>query len=66
MKNILIAAFVVGVATAGVILYLNNRDSVSEALDDISDSAEEAYGKAKSKVTNAKQKAKRAFDVSVS
>lgn len=66
MKNILIAAFVVGVATAGVILYLTNRDTVSEALDDVSDSAEEAYDKAKSKMGDARQKAKRAFDVAVS
>ncbi len=66
MKNILIAALVVGVAAAGVILYLNNRDELSETWDELSDSAEDAYDKANSKMSNAKRKAKQAFDVAVS
>ncbi|MGN6619329.1 MAG: hypothetical protein ACTHJ5_19290 [Ilyomonas sp.] len=66
MKNILIAALVVGVAAAGVILYLNNRDELSETWDELSDSAEDAYDKANSKMSNAKRKAEQAFDVAVS
>ena len=66
MKNILIAALVVGVAAAGVILYLNNKDEVSETWDELSDSAEDAYDKMNSKMTKAKRKAKQAFDVAVS
>jgi hypothetical protein len=66
MKNILITALVVGVAAAGVILYLNNRDEVSETWDELSDSAEDAYDKADSKMSKAKRKAKQAFDVAVS
>ena len=66
MKNILIAALVVGVAAAGVILYLNNRDELAETWDELSDSAEDAYDKVDSKMSKAKKKAKQAFDVAVS
>ena len=42
MKKALIAATIVGVAAAGVILYLTRRESVEKVLDEIAGSTEEA------------------------
>lgn len=45
MKNLLIAATVVGAAAAGVILYMRNRDRADEALANVKDAAKNAYRK---------------------
>lgn len=42
MKNILIAAGIVGAAAAGVILYMKNREKVNDKLSDLSDAAKDA------------------------
>jgi len=59
MKNILIAAVIVGVAAAGVILYMRNRDEVDEAWDEVSDSASNAYDKMNDTLRRAGKKAKK-------
>jgi hypothetical protein len=42
MKNALLAAFIVGAAAAGVILYLTRKNGVESAIDDIADGANDA------------------------
>ncbi len=43
MKNILIAAGIVGAATAGVVLYMRNRNQTSKTLHDVADAAGDAH-----------------------
>ena len=50
MKNILIAAGVVGAAAAGVILYMKNREKVNNKLSELSDSAKDAAKEAYAKM----------------
>lgn len=45
MKNIVIAASVLGAAAAGVFLYMKNRDKADAALKDVRDAARNAYNK---------------------
>lgn len=45
MKNIVIAASVIGAAAAGVIMYMRNRDRADAALANVKDAAKNAYRK---------------------
>jgi len=60
MKNILIAAVVVGITAAGLILYLRDRVEADDEFDEVEDAAGDAYttmnrniGKAERAVRNA-------------
>lgn len=60
MKNILIAAVVVGITAAGLILYLRDRIEAEDEFDEIEDAAGDAYstmnrniGRAERSVRNA-------------
>lgn len=43
MKNIFIAAGIVGSAAAGVLLYLRNRNKTSQVMHDVADAAGDAH-----------------------
>ncbi|WP_295124424.1 hypothetical protein [uncultured Chitinophaga sp.] len=45
MKNILIAASVLGAAAAGIVLYMRNRDRVDTAIAEVKDNAKNAFRK---------------------
>lgn len=45
MKNIIIAASVLGTAAAGVFLYMRNRQRADAALHDLKDAAKNAYNR---------------------
>ncbi|QEH41243.1 hypothetical protein [Chitinophaga sp. XS-30] len=45
MKNVIIAASLIGAAAAGVILYMRNRDRADAALESVKDAAKNAYKK---------------------
>ena len=50
MKNLLIAAGVVGAAISGVLLYRRNRNHTSRTMHDIADAAGEAHDVLKKQV----------------
>jgi ElaB/YqjD/DUF883 family membrane-anchored ribosome-binding protein len=45
MKNIIIAASVLGTAAAGVFWYMKNRQRADAALNDVKDAARNAYNR---------------------
>lgn len=45
MKNVIIAASVIGAAAAGVIMYMRNRDRADAAFESVKDAAKNAYRK---------------------
>lgn len=57
MKNILIAATVLGVAAAGIILYMRNRDRVDTAIADVKDNARNAFRKLNKQARKAEKNA---------
>jgi hypothetical protein len=56
MKTILIAALV-GVAVAGVIYYLNDREGAEKLMGDIKDNATDAFNKISGNLGKMKEKA---------
>ncbi|SCC43497.1 hypothetical protein GA0116948_108149 [Chitinophaga costaii] len=59
MKKILLASLLVGVAAAGVIIYLSKN---TDALDEIEDAADSAEGKISRHARKAARTAKRALN----
>lgn len=45
MKNIIVAASVLGATAAGIFLYMKNREKADAALKDVKDAARNAYNK---------------------
>lgn len=45
MKNIIVAASVLGATAAGILLYMKNREKADAALRDVKDAARNAYNK---------------------
>jgi hypothetical protein len=58
MKNILIAAGLVGTAAAGVILYMRNRNQTSRTMHDVADAAGDAHDAIKNHMKKANREMK--------
>jgi len=59
MKNILIAAGIVGAAAAGVTLYMRNRNKTSKTLHDFADAAGDVHEDVRKYFRRGKMHAKR-------
>lgn len=66
MKNILIAAGIVGAAAAGVVLYMRNRNQTSKTLHDVADAAGDAHDGVRRFFRKGKHEAKREFNHAMS
>jgi hypothetical protein len=62
MKKILIAAGLIGTATAGVLLYMRNRNSTSKTMHGLADDAGDAHENVKKYFRRAKNHAKHELD----
>ena len=62
MKNILIAAGIVGAAAAGAIIYMRNRNKTASVAHDLADAAGDAHEGIKNHFRKANKEAKREFD----
>jgi hypothetical protein len=62
MKNILIAAGIVGTAAAGVLLYLRNRNSTARDFHRLADTAGNAHDGVRRYFRKANMEAKRDFE----
>jgi hypothetical protein len=62
MKNILIAAGLVGAATAGVMLYMRNRNSTSKGLHQLADAAGDAHEGVRKYFRKAHKETRRDFE----
>lgn len=61
MKGLLIATAIIGVAAAGVYLYLQSTEEGRETLKDLSDKGRDAFDKAKESFDDWKTKANNAM-----
>lgn len=66
MKNILIAAGIVGAAAAGVVLYMRNRNQTSKTLHDVADAAGDAHEGVRKFFRKSKNEAKREYNHAMS
>ncbi len=62
MKKILVAAGLVGAATAGILLYMRNRNKTSKALHQFADEAGNVHEKVRKYFRKANHEAKRDFE----
>lgn len=62
MKNILIAAGIVGAAAAGVVLYMRNRNQTAKTLHDVADAGGDAHESVRKFFRKSNKEAKREFN----
>jgi hypothetical protein len=62
MKNILIAAGIVGAAAAGTIIYMRNRNKTSRVAHDLADAAGDAHEGVKKYFRKANKEAKAEYN----
>ncbi len=66
MKKILIAAGIVGTATAGILLYMRNRNQTSKTMHGLADDAGDAHDRVRKYFRKAKHQVKHEVDHALS